>query len=124
MNMILNISLRNLLRQKRRNMLLGISMAFGMMVLFVANAFSGGISDILLNKIILWITGHVRVTMLEKDQQEWSIIRDKTRIEQAIRANFPPEIEIFEDVSTEGRKRPVSRNRIESANDPQREPVI
>ena len=59
MNVILKISLRNLLRQKRRNLLLGSGIAFGMCLLVLANAFSHGISDILLNKMIVYMTGHM-----------------------------------------------------------------
>lgn len=57
MSMLLKISLRNLLRQKRRNVLLGIGIAFGMSILIMANSFAHGLSDILLNKIIKFMTG-------------------------------------------------------------------
>jgi ABC-type lipoprotein release transport system permease subunit len=101
--MIVKISLRNLIRQKRRNLLLGTGIAFGMSILIIANAFSHGITDMLLNKLIIWMTGHIRVTMAEKDERRWDIIRDQDQIKQVIRAQIPGEIEIFEDVTTEGR---------------------
>ena len=47
MPVLFNISFRNLVRQKRRNVLLGITIAFGAMVLVLANAFSHGISKVL-----------------------------------------------------------------------------
>ncbi len=102
MNMILKISLRNLIRQKRRNLFLGIGIAFGMSILMVANAFSHGMSELLLNKFILWITGHIRVSMAEKDTQKWDIIRDQERIEEVIRATIPGAT-VFEEVTSNGR---------------------
>jgi putative ABC transport system permease protein len=91
MPVILKISLRNLLRQKRRNILLGIGIAFGTCILIVANAFSYGLSDILLNKLIAVISGHLTVMMTEKyegsEKKEIKIIRDKDRIKQVILQN-------------------------------------
>ncbi len=103
MNLILKISLRNLIRQKRRNILLGIGIAFGMCVLVIANAFSHGISDILLNKIIATIAGHVIVQMSEKDENEWEIIRDQERIRAVILENVEGVKDVYENVSTFGR---------------------
>ena len=103
MSLIFKISLRNLFRQKRRNILLGSGIAFGMCILIVANAFSHGLSDILLNKIIVWITGHLVVTMREQNEKEWEIIRDKERIMQAIRTNVAGDKDVLEGVGAVGR---------------------
>ena len=84
MNVILKISLRNLVRQKRRNLLLGMGIAFGMCILVMANALGTGISDLLLNKMGGRVFGHVFVSMSEKDEKKWDIIRDKERIKQVI----------------------------------------
>ncbi len=102
MNMILKVSFRNLIRQKRRNLFLGIGIAFGMSILMIANSFSHGMSELLLNKFILWITGHIRISMAEKNSQRWDIIRDQERLKQAIRATIPGAT-IFEEVTAEGR---------------------
>ena len=104
MALLLKISIRNLIRQKRRNLFLGVGIAFGMCILILANAFSSGLSDILLNRLLVLITGHIRVTMLEKpNKKEWSIIRDKERMRQIIDAQIPGEKEIYELVMAEGR---------------------
>lgn len=104
MNLLLKISIRNLIRQKRRNLFLGIGIAFGMCILILANAFSSGLSDILLNRLLVLITGHIRITMLEKpDKKEWSIIRDKERMRQIIDAQISGEKDIYELVMAEGR---------------------
>lgn len=100
MSVILKISFRNLIRQKRRNILLGISIAFGTCILIIANAFSHGLSDILLNKIIGRAFGHMVVMMNEKNGHTMSLIRDKDRIEQAIRDNIEGIDYVSEGVST------------------------
>lgn len=49
MKMLLNLSLRNLLRQKRRNIMLGVAIGIGVAILTMAGSFSRGISDIMFN---------------------------------------------------------------------------
>ncbi|MCB4790274.1 MAG: FtsX-like permease family protein [Elusimicrobia bacterium] len=73
------ISLRNLLRQKRRNILLGSAMAIGVMILVIANSFSHGLSDIMFNKIIRWVAGHVTISFNEKGMVSREVCRDKER---------------------------------------------
>ncbi|GAK50495.1 hypothetical protein U14_01726 [Candidatus Moduliflexus flocculans] len=102
MNMLLKISVRNLFRQKRRNVLLGIGIAFGMAILIVSNAFAHGLSDILLNKIIKWMTGHILVTMQEKqDKRTYGLIRDKERFNQIIQERIAGDKVIYEGISTQ-----------------------
>jgi ABC-type lipoprotein release transport system permease subunit len=102
MKMLLKISLRNLFRQKRRNILLGIGIAFGMSILILSNAFSHGLSDILLNKIIKWMTGHILVTAVEKqDTREWRLLRDKERFIQIINERIEGDKEVYEGVSSQ-----------------------
>lgn len=99
MRVLLKISFRNLIRQKRRNILLGISIAFGTCILIIANSFSHGLSDILLNKIIGRAFGHIVVMMNERDKHTMPVIRDKERIEQAIRDNVEGVQYAYENVS-------------------------
>jgi len=80
MNLLIRLSLRNLFRQKRRNILLGIAMAMGVMILVIANSFSHGISDIMFNKIMRWATGQVQVRFNEKGRVMREIFRDKERV--------------------------------------------
>lgn len=87
MGVIFDISVRNLLRQKRRNLLLGVAIAFGMMVLVVANSFSHGISDSLLNRIVVYVAGHMELAMVEEGRLRTPIIRDKDRFLSIISAN-------------------------------------
>jgi len=87
MNLIAMISLRNLFRQKRRNILLGTAIAFGMMILVIASSFSHGISDIMFNKIVRYVAGHVRISFNEKGGTQRQIFRDKTRIMDLIKEN-------------------------------------
>lgn len=80
MHLLMRLSLRNLFRQKRRNILLGMAMAFGVMILVIANSFSHGISDIMFNKILRWVTGHVSISFYEKSRMNSQVFRDKERL--------------------------------------------
>ena len=88
MRLILSLGWRNLLRQKRRNFFLGIAICFGMMILVMANSFSHGISDTLLNKMMVYITGHMSVIMLEDSSAYKIVIRDKNRFFDIIKSNI------------------------------------
>ncbi|OGS33406.1 MAG: hypothetical protein A2293_03335 [Elusimicrobia bacterium RIFOXYB2_FULL_49_7] len=89
-SVILNISLRNLLRQKRRSLLLGIAIAFGAMILVLSNAFANGLSDILFNKVMKFVTGHVSVTFSEKGNMFTQVFRDGDRIMTVLKEHMPP----------------------------------
>src|SRR3989339_25061 len=80
MKLLAMIALRNLLRQKRRNLFLGMSIACGVMILVIANSFSHGISDIFFNRIMRWVTGHVSVTFNDKGRMWGELCRDRERI--------------------------------------------
>ncbi|HPV42973.1 MAG TPA: FtsX-like permease family protein [Spirochaetota bacterium] len=87
MKLILSLSLRNLLRQKRRNAFLGIAIGFGMMILVMANAFSYGLSDTLFNRMIVYMAGHMNLTAMEESNKQKRVIRDKDRFIKLIKAN-------------------------------------
>lgn len=82
--LLIRLSLRNLLRQKRRNLLLGSAMAIGVAILVTANSFSHGISDIMFNKIMRYVTGHVAIRYNERGGVMREIFRDKARIQAAV----------------------------------------
>nr|HNW45608.1 ABC transporter permease [Elusimicrobiales bacterium] len=83
--LLIRLSLRNLLRQKRRNILLGSAMAIGVAILVVANSFSHGISDIMFNRIMRYVTGHVAVRFNERGGVMREIFRDTQRVRAAIK---------------------------------------
>ncbi len=83
--LLLRLSLRNLLRQKRRNLLLGSAMAIGVAILITANSFSHGISDIMFNKIMRYVTGHVAVRFNERGGVMREIFRDRQRVWDAVK---------------------------------------
>jgi ABC-type lipoprotein release transport system permease subunit len=102
MRLLIKISLRNLLRQKQRSILLGIGIAFGMTVLILANSFSNGLSDVLLNRIIKVMTGHFMVTMMEKPEKRVrSVVRDKERFIELIQENVEGQVLIREGITTQ-----------------------
>ena len=103
MNFILKISLRNLVRQKKRNILLGISIAFGVMILVVANSFSHGISDVMFNRVMRYVVGHVSITVFEKNLINCQIFRDKDRLLDIVNSNSRGVKRIDESVGTMSR---------------------
>ena len=103
MNFILKISLRNLVRQKKRNVLLGVSIAFGVMILVVANSFSHGISDVMFNRVMRYVFGHVSVTVFEKNMINCQIFRDKARLLDVVNSNSLRVKRIDESVGTMSR---------------------
>ena len=88
MRLLFTISLRNLFRQKRRNILLGIAIAVGVMILVVARSFSAGITDILFNKIVVRVAGHISVAFNEEGKLYRTIFRDKERILSVVKSNI------------------------------------
>jgi putative ABC transport system permease protein len=82
MSVVTKISLRNLIRQRRRNILLGICMAVSMCILVLVFAFTSGITDILFNKVLVYMSGHIRMEMTENTNHFNTIIRDTDRFKQ------------------------------------------
>jgi ABC-type lipoprotein release transport system permease subunit len=80
MKLLINLALRNLFRQKRRNILLGIAIALGIVILVIADSFSHGISDNLFNKVLRWAAGQVTVNFNEKGKLTRQIFRDRERV--------------------------------------------
>ncbi|MBU2647668.1 ABC transporter permease [bacterium] len=102
MKLLIKISLRNLLRQKQRNVLLGIGIAFGMTILILSNAFSHGLSDILLNRIIKMMAGHFIVSVQEKPEDKTrGLIRDKDKFIRIIQENVQGDVQITERITTQ-----------------------
>ncbi|HAR64272.1 MAG: hypothetical protein DKM50_02315 [Candidatus Margulisiibacteriota bacterium] len=99
MSILFDISMRNLFRQKRRNVLLGIAIAFGMMILVIANSFSHGISDSLLNRVIVYVAGHMEIATLEEGKMRFPIMRDKDRFLKIINENVKDIKRIEESLS-------------------------
>lgn len=81
MGIINKISFRNLTRQKRRNILLGLGIGFGMSILVIANSFANGLSDVLINDIISRVAGHIQIEGNEKSK---GIFRDREKIEKVL----------------------------------------
>jgi len=89
MNVILTIALRNLIRQKRRNILLGTAIAFGTMILIVAHSFSHGISDVLFNQIVAYVAGHVSVGYSQGGNLYKQVFHDGDRMVGIVKKELP-----------------------------------
>jgi ABC-type lipoprotein release transport system permease subunit len=100
---IAKISFRNLIRQFRRNVLLGVGIAVGMCILIVTAAFTDGLTDILFNKVLVYISGHIQVMRYEYTTRRADVIRDKPRFIRTIQATVEGIKRIDENVSAFGR---------------------
>jgi ABC-type lipoprotein release transport system permease subunit len=89
MSVILNVSLRNLLRQKRRNILLGTAIAFGAMVLILANSLAHGISEVLFNRVVKYANGHVSVSMFQGGNMYRQVFADGPHLLGIVRKQVP-----------------------------------
>ncbi|HEX2958794.1 MAG TPA: FtsX-like permease family protein [Chitinispirillaceae bacterium] len=98
MGLLFKISLRNLIRQKRRNILLGIAIAFGTMVLIIAHGFSHGISDNLFNKVIVYVSGHIGVVFTEDGNMFKQICHDGPQVKEIVKKTIPDVVSVQEAV--------------------------
>ena len=89
MNFILTISFRNLLRQRRRSILLGTAIAFGTAILVLANAFAHGISEVLFNDIVSVVAGHVSISFAKGGNTNNQVFSDGDRIRDIIKDRVP-----------------------------------
>jgi len=95
---LLRISLRNLLRQKRRNLMLGAAMAIGMALLLIANAFSHGISDVMFNRILNYAAGHMSIGFSVRGNQASAVFHDGPGIRERIQSVLPPGARVDEAI--------------------------
>jgi putative ABC transport system permease protein len=87
MNLVIpRISLRNLSRQKRRSLLLGGAIAFGIMIVTLINGFAGAFIENVSENFAYLMAGHVFVQGAEKTAsgKRISVIRDDKSIFDAI----------------------------------------
>lgn len=88
-DVLVKISLRNLLRQKRRSILLGIAICFGTMILVVANSFSRGVSDVLFNDIIAYVFGHVNIAFTNGGNYERALFYNGDFVKETVHRHVP-----------------------------------
>ncbi len=89
------------MRQKRRTILLGIGIAFGIMILVIAQSYANGLSNALLNYFIPDAFGHVQVTIKGKVNNKTSLlIRDKNEIIDTINNTLDGVKKISESIVT------------------------
>jgi len=100
MRIIFRIAVRNLVRQKRRNILLGTGIAFGIMALFISQSYTKGLSDVLINSVIANLYGHIQVSVTEKSQKSIPIIRDKNSVIDTIKRTVDNVNSCKESIST------------------------
>lgn len=77
---------------------MGISIAFGVMILIVANSFSRGISDVIFNRVVRYVAGQVSVAFYEKNKIWCQIFRDKERMMKILDPEDPAILDADENV--------------------------
>lgn len=84
---ILKLALRNLTRQKRRTILLGSAIAFGIMIVTVINGFAGAFIVNISENFANLAAGHIFIQGVEKSAsgRESEIIRDDGLLMQAVK---------------------------------------
>ena len=97
------IAFRNLVRQFRRNLLLGIGIAVSMCILVVTASFTNGLTDILFNRVMVYMTGHIRVVEDSYVSRRSDVIRDTPRFIEIIKKTVPGIKRIDVTVSAFGR---------------------
>jgi len=92
LNTLANIALRNLTRQKKRTVLLGSAIAFGVMIVTLINGFAGAFSANVSENFADLMAGHVFISGTEKgaDDEELSVIRDDSALTAAVEASGAP----------------------------------
>jgi ABC-type lipoprotein release transport system permease subunit len=103
LRVVSKIAFRNLIRQFRRNVLLSAGIAVGMCILVVTSSFTSGLTDILFNKMLVYMSGHIKVVMDEYTSRRSDVIRDTDRFIKAINENVEGVKEIDQSVSAFGR---------------------
>ncbi|MBN1757994.1 MAG: FtsX-like permease family protein [Chitinispirillaceae bacterium] len=89
MNFLFTISIRNLFRQRRRSILLGTAIAFGTAILVLANAFAHGISEVLFNEIVSYVSGHVSASFTKGGNANKQVFHDGERMKAIIHERVP-----------------------------------
>jgi ABC-type lipoprotein release transport system permease subunit len=103
MPLIANIAFRNLVRQKRRNLLLGIAIAFGAMVLILTSAFAHGITKVLFERVVKYTNGHVSIAFMKNGNTMNQIFYDGDLIKKIVKEKAPPGSRSEEAIGVFGR---------------------
>ncbi len=84
--LLIKIALRNLSRQKRRSILLGSALAFGMLVLVAVNGLTGGLVSSVQRNFADLIAGHIYFLQLEKgeDGRLLNMVKDDTALMESL----------------------------------------
>jgi ABC-type lipoprotein release transport system permease subunit len=97
------IAFRNLMRQFRRNVLLSAGIAVGMCILVITASFTSGLTDIIFNKVLVYMSGHIKVVVDEYTSRRSDVIRDTARFTKVIRDNVDGIRTIDPQISAFGR---------------------
>ncbi len=78
--------------------MLGIAISLGVTILIMASSFSRGIADIMFNKIVSYVAGHVSVNLNEGFGKRVPVFRDRERLFEIVEKNVEKGAEIDESI--------------------------
>jgi len=81
---LLLFAFRNILRQKRRAILLGTAMALGTCFLVLAGSFVSGISQTLFDRVMVFVAGHVSVIVGDRGYQYRPALRGEASLRDGL----------------------------------------
>ncbi len=83
------LAFRNLTRQKRRNLFLSAGIVVGMSMLVVAGSFSNGLEELLIDRWITYMSGHIQVSVMGVVNDFYgrakAYFKDKSVLEEALK---------------------------------------
>lgn len=85
MRILLHFAFRNLLRQRRRAVLLGSAMALGTCFLVLASSFVEGISQTLFDRVMTYVAGHASLIVCDRGYMYRSALRGEASLKDKIR---------------------------------------
>ena len=84
MKTLLFFAFRNILRQKRRAVLLGTAMALGTCFLVLAGSFVAGITQTLFDRVLVYVAGHASVIVCDRGYTFRTALRNEIGIKSRI----------------------------------------
>ncbi len=95
---LFSVALRNLLRQKRRNIFLGLGVAIGILILVFVGSFTKGLKDIIIDKWFTGMNGHIQINIIGNVNDMFgrgkNYFKDRTLVENIV-LNYTNEIDYY-----------------------------
>ncbi len=85
---LFSVALKNLLRQKRRNIFLGLGVAIGILILVFAGSFTKGLKDVIIDTWFTGMNGHIQISVIGNVNDMYgrgkNYFKDRTLVEDIV----------------------------------------